>query len=231
MTTSVGSVKGTAEYPSVSGGAIPTPTLQFRRVKLKDVQAFIKQNHYSRTHPGGVTHAFAAYRDDTLVGAMLFGYMAGNPKGMCFLHELDSPKFYRELMRLVLVDDTPKNTETRFIGWALRELRKDPELVGLVSFADPDAGHAGTIYAASNWIYTGLQKQDRPHLIVNGTVVHPRMCLDNWGTSSVAKLQALGLTVETKPRLPKHRFVYVWDQRLLPCLKYPPVKWQRKESR
>jgi len=46
--------------------------------------------------------------------------------------------------------------ESKFIGWCLRELKKIDPLIVLVSFADTQAGHCGTVYQATNWIYTGV---------------------------------------------------------------------------
>ena len=57
-----------------------------------------------------------------------------------------------ELNRLWFSNDMPKNSESRFIGWVLRELPKD---LILVSYADTKYGHIGKVYQATNWIFTG----------------------------------------------------------------------------
>jgi hypothetical protein len=46
--------------------------------------------------------------------------------------------------------------ESKFIGWCLRELKSIDPLMVLVSFADTKAEHHGTVYQATNWIYTGV---------------------------------------------------------------------------
>ncbi len=56
---------------------------------------------------------------------------------------------------------SPVNSESQFIGWCLRELRKAHQNMILVSYADTKPskgaprGHLGTVYMASNWTYTG----------------------------------------------------------------------------
>lgn len=60
-----------------------------------------------------------------------------------------------ELNRLWLSDECPKNLESRFIGWCLRELRKVRPNLMLVSYADGSKHHVGKVYQATNWIYTG----------------------------------------------------------------------------
>jgi hypothetical protein len=186
--------------------------------------AFVKEHHYSHTHPGGVDYSFRLDYNSELAGACLFGHMAGNPKASVLCENYPDPLMYRELMRLVLLDEVPKNSETRFIGWCLRWLRKNTQLIAAISFADPKQGHSGTIYKAGNWVYTGYQKQDRPRLVIDGFgEVHPRMCYNRWGTSSVNGLRELGLTVTISPREPKHRFVYplrdnlTFKKRLFTC--------------
>lgn len=60
-----------------------------------------------------------------------------------------------ELNRLWVSDDCPKNIESRFIGWCLRELRKIRPSLLLVSYADGSKQHVGKVYQATNWVYTG----------------------------------------------------------------------------
>ena len=63
-----------------------------------------------------------------------------------------------ELRRLAIADDAPKNTATRMIGWMVRDIRKRwPELERLCSYQDT-AVHVGTIYRASGWIATTVNK-------------------------------------------------------------------------
>lgn len=192
-------------FQAGDNGSNPISALHFERCKLSDVSDFIKNNHYSHTYPGGVDFSFRLFFNGELAGACIFGHMAGNPKALCLCEDVDDPKMYRELMRLVLLDKVPSNSESKFIGWCIRYLKKNTDLV----FADPKFGHSGTIYKASNWKYCGLQKPDRPRMIINGTEIHPRMAYNRYGTSSVVKLKSMGIGVQLSPREPKHRYVYI----------------------
>lgn len=195
------------------GGTIPASALQFSACTIGGVSRFIKKHHYSHTHPGGIDFAFAATCGFELVGACAFGFIAGNAKAMCVCDGVDDPRRYRELMRLVLLDEVAKNTESQFIGFCLRWLKRNTDLAAIVSFADPKFGHVGTVYKASNWIYTGLQKQDRDRIILkqNGLMgefeqeVHPKQIYNWFGSSSTKVLGAH----RTEPREPKHRYVYL----------------------
>ena len=83
-----------------------------------------------------------------------------------------------ELHRLVLVDDTPRNTESYFIASACACLKRArPGLHAVLTFADPSAGHLGIIYQASNAAYSGLTKPRRARYgDPDGRLRHRRQC-------------------------------------------------------
>jgi hypothetical protein len=214
------SIQGNSPFQREEGGSSPSLPLQFSPCRLLDVSKFVKQYHYSHTHPGGIDYCFRLDVLGSLMGAALFGQMAGNPKASCLLKGHENPQDYRELMRLVLLDEVPKNSESQFVGWCLRWLRKNTGVLAVISFADPRYGHTGIIYRAGNWVYCGLQKQDRPRLIIDGSEIHPRMAYDKYGTSSTKMLvEVMGLDVKLEPRTPKHRYVYVLRPELKNLLK------------
>ena len=67
-----------------------------------------------------------------------------------------------ELARLWIDDSVPRNAETWFIAQSVRHIhRRWPDLVYFVSYADPSAGHRGTIYKAANWIFDGMTDAGR----------------------------------------------------------------------
>ena len=66
-----------------------------------------------------------------------------------------------ELRRLCCIDDTPKNTESFFIGHCLRWLKRNTDLKLVISYADNTYGHTGIIYQASNFKYLGKTAKGR----------------------------------------------------------------------
>ena len=83
---------------------------------------------------------------------MFFGRMAMANQWKRFAQR---PEDVIELRRLCCVDETPKNTESFFIGRALRMLKKEWNGTVVVSYADKEYGHSGVIYRASNFTMTG----------------------------------------------------------------------------
>lgn len=142
------------------GGSNPTPTLQNLRVnpcELKDIRAFVEKNHYSRSINGvKISHCFQITVNQKQVGAAIFGQLSTTAWKKFGEKELD----VLELRRLVFIDDTPKNTESRCLGIMLRWLKINTDWKIIVSYADPNFGHSGVIYRASNFKFVGQSGKD-----------------------------------------------------------------------
>lgn len=148
------------------------------------VRDFVKRHHYSRACPPG-KYWFMAWAGDTLVGVMLFRKPSLPKTAAGYGVDL-------ELSRLVMLDAAGKNSESRFIGFALRWLAKHSDASAVISFADPRAGHAGTIYRASNWEYLGRERgHGTRRIIVDGEELHSKTAYDRWGLSGSALIAHL----------------------------------------
>jgi len=126
------------------------------RCERRHVSSFIETNHYSGSINGCYTdYCFRLMDGDKMIGAAFFGRMAMANQwkrfGVCEADVI-------ELRRMCCIDDTPRNTESYFIGKMLRWLQKNTEIKTVVSYADAEYGHQGTIYKASNFKYLGFQK-------------------------------------------------------------------------
>ena len=66
-----------------------------------------------------------------------------------------------ELRRLCCIDDTPKNTESYFIGKTLKWLLRNTSIKKVISYADNTYGHRGVIYQASNFKHLGKTAKGR----------------------------------------------------------------------
>lgn len=143
-------------FQEESGGAIPTSAHQlfFRSINNFTASRFVVKHHYK--HKAGASgFQYGAYFDGKLVGVICFGKLASNTAtyGVC---GREKAKDVWELNRLVMLDEIPKNSESRFIAWCLRQL---PKGTIVVSYADTEQNHKGVVYKATNWVYTGLTKE------------------------------------------------------------------------
>lgn len=124
-----------------------------RLVSRSDIKEFIEKNHYSGSINGCISdYCFALYDGDKMIGAMFYGRMAMAGQWKRFS---DNESDVIELRRLCCIDETPKNTESFFIGKTLRWLKNNTKIKIVVSYADAEFGHSGIIYKASNFEFNG----------------------------------------------------------------------------
>lgn len=162
MSFCAGSLTGRmAAFQAAGGGSSPTPALQNIRVDLcalKDIRNFVEKYHYSHSVNGvKISHCFQFTVNKFLIGAAIFGQLsttAWKKFGECESDVL-------ELRRLVCLDDTPKNTESRCIAIMLRWLKRNTDWKIVVSYADTNFGHSGVIYRASNFVFVGESGKDK----------------------------------------------------------------------
>ncbi len=107
--------------------------------------------HYSKCLPSGKLVKIGAWENERYIGVVIFSHGA-SPH---LLSKYGLTQFEGcELTRVALSDhETPVS---KIMAIAIRYLRAHcPGLKLAVSFADPEQGHHGGIYQATNWVYTG----------------------------------------------------------------------------
>lgn len=126
---------------------------------IATIRDFVETHHYSGNVNGiRISQCFGLYDEDTLIGGMIYGAM-----GMANAWKKygESENDVVELRRLCCIDDTPKNTESYFIGRTLRWLKKNTQFKVVISYADAHYGHEGVIYKASNFEHIGMTAKSR----------------------------------------------------------------------
>lgn len=133
--------------------------LVIEKCEVREIKNYIETNHYSHNINGvKVKYCFKVLHMNKIVGAVLFGAMSTT----AWKKFSDQENKVIELRRLVLDDDAGKNSESRVIGFCLRYIKKiDKTIEVVVSYADPQHKHIGTIYKASNFKYVGLSGKDK----------------------------------------------------------------------
>lgn len=136
-----------------------------------EITKFIEEHHYSHNINGCIAdYCFKLVYNNEIIGAMFYGRMAMANQWKRFGTE---PEDVIELRRLVCIDDTPRNTESYFIGNTLRYLKKNTKIKTVVSYADQEYGHSGIIYRASNFEYKGFKKGAKV-IVYNGRQYHDK---------------------------------------------------------
>lgn len=104
-----------------------------------------------------------------------------------------------ELVRVAL--NGKQSCTSQAVAMSLKQLHKDCPLCRLVvSFADCDQNHLGTIYQATNWIYEGnMNEGARGAFIVHGKKMHPKSV---WSTK-IGGGYALPTNIGCSPQIPR----------------------------
>lgn len=125
--------------------------------------------HYSKTMPKSKLNMFGAWENDAFIGSVVYG--VGATADMVKQFGLDKWEGC-ELVRIALT--AHKSPVSQIVSRTFGLLTKHNQgLRLLVSYADPEHGHAGGIYQAMNWTYTGLTMASDEY-IVNGKRWHGR---------------------------------------------------------
>lgn len=176
-----------------------------------ECKEFVERWHYSKSaRSQQQKHVFklVSKNNGKLVGVAIYG----NPMSRHY-----DKNDTIELRRLVLIDKTPHNSESYFIGRTLRWLAKNTQYTNVVSFADPNHGHTGVIYKASNFQYSGREANGNPRVLkVGEKEVHIRQLyakLKGEYSASALRLQALVKTGEAEIINVERKHRYVYDLR------------------
>lgn len=155
---------------------LPSPMIvkQFKVIPVTrpSIEKFIEQHHYSGGFNGGSSkYCFGLFHDNQLIGAAIFGQMAMAGQWKRFS---DDKTKVIELRRLCCIDDTPKNTESFFISKMIKWLKQNTLLDIVVSYADAEYNHSGTIYKAANFKYLGHAKGAKIIVDSTGKLYHDK---------------------------------------------------------
>ncbi|MFE0356498.1 hypothetical protein ACFW2K_22660 [Streptomyces nigra] len=157
---------------------------------LDEMQAkrFVIENHYAGSYPSA-TRRFGLYRvragePRQLCGVAVYGTPAGARVLTSTLPDLEPNRQSLVCSRFVLLDECPGNSESWFLA-RCHEALLAAGVLGVLSFADPvprrdthgelvAIGHIGTIYKATNSVYTGRAAARTLKLLPDGTILHDR---------------------------------------------------------
>ena len=178
----------------------------------ESVRRFILKWHYSDYANIQAKETFGLFREGTflpeMVGVCVYTRPAGPTAAQKYYPE--APDKCLELRRLCLIDDTPRNAESFFVSRTLKWLRKNSDWKFVVSYADPEQGHRGTIYKAANFKYEGVTGPGSS-LLVDGKSFHIRtlIMLDRpYGVEINERYKAGDPGIQIVKTKPKHIYTY-----------------------
>jgi hypothetical protein len=201
-----------------------------KEISYKEAMELIVKYHYLH-RKASCSYAFGLFEKDTneIVGVITYGSPVSSTlcKGICGEEYKDE---VIELTRLWVKDGTPKNTESFFIG---NTIKRVPKKI-IVSFADPSVGHIGTVYQATNWIYTGLSAKRKRWRLKNNDINHNhRAITQKYTYNEIREKFSDIMEYVDAPR--KHRYIYFNCNKkekeiLMKKLRYKVHKYPKRQN-
>lgn len=118
----------------------------------------MRRHHYSGKVVNNSQLHFGAFLDGTLHGVMSYDPSMDKRKTIGLVEGTGWNEFL-ELNRMAFDEYLPRNSESRCIGQSIRMIKRNaPHIKWIISFADGAQCGDGTIYRASNFVLTGINK-------------------------------------------------------------------------
>ena len=140
-------------------------------IKASIANEFVKKHHYSGKVVSNSQLHFGCFLNGVLGGVMSFGPSTDKRKIQTLVKNTGWNDFL-ELNRMAFCDLLPRNSESRCISVAMRLIKKNyPHIKWIVSFADGCQCGDGTIYRASGFVLTGINKNKTIFRMPDGSTI------------------------------------------------------------
>jgi hypothetical protein len=198
-----------------------------REIEKSIAENMIIQNHY--THKWSLCkvaygvfyitdkeHQFFEGREEKLIGCMVFGQPVGRSAAESISSLIKFNEVF-ELTRLFIHDGYGRNIESYCLSKAIKKIQYQfPKIKALITYADGEQGHKGTIYQACGFYYQGNSSVAlMPNFSISLTGppnyqwIHSRTAFSKFGSHNVGRLKkTIGQTFWRKKESTKHRYVY-----------------------
>lgn len=186
--------------------------IELRRATPEAVRYACLKFHYARAIPSA-EYAYNVYNEQNeWCGTIIYGVGAtpniAKPFGLANGEVL-------ELLRVALNGKQPCTSEC--VAASLKQIHKDaPHIKMIVSFADMDQNHYGTIYQATNWIYLGDRNVgERGAFIIHGKRQHPKSLHSKGWVQSLKWLREnIDPNAQEVISKGKRKYIWVFDKKM-----------------
>jgi len=177
---------------------------------------WLLNKHYAK-RLCSVSYAYGLYIDGIIKGVVTYGMSPSAGLSQSIAGDKYKNLVY-ELNRLITVNNLEKNVLSKFVTQSFKLL---PKPLIIVSFADPNSGHHGYIYQATNFIYTGVSSNSVQYEYPEGKEFHFKNFRHKKHSSTFQK--EIGKSkneitnqdiikfynLQRKEILGKHRYIYI----------------------
>ena len=150
--------------------------MKLTKASIKGIKYACLNYHYAKSIPVNVL-GYNVYNDKSdWCGVILYGTGANNH--IATQYNLKQGEVI-ELVRMAL--NGKQESTSKALSISLKLIKKDVPLCKMiVSYADKDQNHAGIIYQATNWIYTGVSMENKTDasFVISGKRIHGKTISD-----------------------------------------------------
>ena len=198
-----------------------------RQMSKRLAEDMIVKNHYSHKwslcqvaygifYKSDETSEFFTNVDEKLIGCVIYGQPVGRSAAESISNLVKIDEVF-ELTRLFIYDGYGKNIESYSISESMRIVKLDfPHIKAIISYADGEQNHKGTIYQAANFYYQGnssLALMPNFSISLKGPPyewIHSRTVSSLYGSHNVEIIKKqIRQTFWRKKESTKHRYVYL----------------------
>jgi hypothetical protein len=180
----------------VMSGIIQDKQIEFKKYQISEcswetVKELFLLHHYLKSMPAGILAVYGLFDENNLqcLGAAV--YSNGR---------IQYENKYIEFARLWITDEIGRNIESYFVSKTLKLLQKKySHYEGVVTWADCNIGHEGTIYKALNFTFDGKSRAVKKYKGTSKQIIYQR--------TATKDSELIG---EDKP---KNRYVYYFDSK------------------
>ena len=199
--------------------------MNLEKASGKAIHYACKYFHYSKSTPQ-IRLGYSVFNDENeWCGVVLFSNGA-NPSIAKEFGLVQGQVI--ELVRMAL--NGKQSHTSQVLAAALRHLKKDaPAVKIVVSYADRNQEHIGTIYQATNFFYIGEYANERG-IMLNGKLTHRRSINKKYGKSGIEWIkQNIDPDAEVIIGKSKIKYVFPLDRRITKKLKGMSKPYPKKE--
>ena len=151
---------------------ISAKNIILKPIKRNIANNYIKLHHYSNKFVNNSKIHLGVFLNNKLEGVLQYGSPLDKRKILNLLHDVRWNSFL-ELNRMVLSERLPKNSESRAISISIKIIKKNyPFIKWIVSFSDATQCGDGTIYRASGFKLSSINKSNHLAKLPTGEVIH-----------------------------------------------------------
>ena len=189
----------------------------------------IKKNHYSKTIVNNSIDHFGFYIDGDLLGVLQFGHMLNPAAYKKLIPSTKGIEDYRELNRMFLYDEAPRNSESQAISLCIKVLKKKYGIKWVQSFADERCGKLGIVYQAANFLFYGHHNSEfyeykkRAYHKIRFTKKDRIKTLENRYNTTIEQIKKEA----KKHELRQFRYIYFVDRSLIKECTLTPQKYPK----